>query len=50
MNFHYQSGYHKFSYAMAMTFYLRCLIKGYSFTDDSSLTDTVIENLSQDLH
>ena len=49
MDFHHQSGFTGFSYTMTMKFYLRCLIKGYSFTDDSDLQDTVIENLPADL-
>ena len=49
MDFLYQSGFTRCSYAMAMKFYLRYIIKGYSFTDDSALQDTVIANLPADL-
>ena len=32
-----------------MKYYLRCLVKGYSFTPDSALQDTVIPNLPAEL-
>ena len=49
MEFHNQAGYTRCPYAMAMKFYLRYLVKGYSFTPDSALQDTVIANLPADL-
>ena len=49
IHFHYQQGYHKCTYVMAMKYYLRCLVKGYSFTEDSVFQDTVIGDLPQEL-
>ena len=44
-----EPGYTRCVKNTAMKFYLRCLVKGYAFTEDSALTDTVIETLPQDL-
>ena len=49
LELHGESGYTRCPWAMAMKYYLRCLVKGYSFTPDSALQDTVIPNLPAEL-